>query len=172
MAAPRKSNYRLPENQTIPKAPSDDDSEENEYIIEESEDEEEDEEDSETDVKNDGPTPNKFDINKLKRKREEIMFKDQHGNLYGLLDNRHTLYNRLEESGEIDNDHTFLAWVSLPRLVRSNETTYSHFPGLGETIKIFNGHNNDYIRSFNIRSYPERRKTTSRSTSVILESQI
>lgn len=178
MAAPRKSNYRLPDNRSIAQKEIVEEGEEEDvedYYQDNIEEEEVVEELSEDDdyyIPKYKPTPNKFDINKIKDKREEIIFKDQYGNLYGLLDETHALHNQLVDSGEIDDEYSFLAWISLPRLVRSNESTYSSFPPLGEIISIYNGHNNQYIRDFIVKSYPERRKPKSRSSCVILGSNI
>lgn len=176
MAAPKKSNYRLPENKLVQEVSSEEEEEELEdYYQDGNEEQQEEEELSEEDdhyIPKYAPTPNKFDINKIKHKREEILFKDQYGNLYGLLDETHALYNQLIASGEIDDEQNFLAWISLPRLVRSDESTYSSFPALGEIVSIYNGHNGQYIRDFTVKSYPEKRTPRSRSSCVILESQV
>jgi hypothetical protein len=112
--------------------------------------------------------PNAFDIHDEITKKRARVYSDEEGIQYGLLSDNNAIKRGFQSVGQVDDDKSYAMWVRLPKLVRSDSDTWSHFPSLGSDIELRNARTEEFFGSFNVSAYPSKGRPNARTTVVIL----
>lgn len=133
-------------------------------------------------------TPNKRDVTKIVSSKAQDVFVDQQGRLYGIINPDNDVLKTLKDSGEVDNEFTFMYWVclispvkhtpvylgnSLKRPTRVPRSALmageeSEFPQVGERIPLKNYYTGEQEDIFQVQMFPEKYKPGSKTTSIVL----
>lgn len=113
-------------------------------------------------------TPNKLDVHNILLQGDQLIFIDDSKNIYGFIETSHKLYDGLNRAGVFDNIKSFYMWVSLPRLVKKDPSTYSSFPNVGTTLDLYDSKTLKKAGTYEVSVRPETIKLNSRTTSIVL----